>query len=876
MKQARRLVGACTATLAMVVVASGSASAASPPKQLALQCLAALRDEVRSYRSAHAIKLASTQTLLLSDLQAAQSAITGGATAPQVFTKFIADVQAQRGGVIFAGAADLMVGVANGTVPVSVVTVSPTLASTVTRTAGTDRVTVGIPTATSLGSLAIGQAGSAKPMTIPSGRRSLGAVQVQAYAPSGAATLATAKPLRVSVTFGPTATSATHASLQSNASTSTSTAAAPSVELDTVDPVTRGYERLPTTVTSNADGTFTASATTPNPAPFLLTTPAAPGVVTTYAGSAGEGPATSVSQYETNLLVAGNVLYVSDMNGQVRAIDLTTGYEVVAAGAPGVGALTTNGDGGPAVDAQLQTPEGLAMDAAGNLYIAEYGSGAIRKVDTNGIISTFASFPGPKVGPSGWVAELAFGPDGYLYATTSDGIARIDPTGAVSFVGNVHADEIAVDASGQMYASWFDDTDPQNPFSELATVAPDGTVTPLYKEPGAYGLGIKPDNEGHLLVTESNLNIVRSFDLDTKTMTTIAGNGVAGFSGQGGLATKAELWDPSDVAVDGNGAIYIADNGNMLVRRVDYTGLISTFAGNGTQLYSGDGGPATGAEFYWPTDVVTDPAGDLFVGDDFNSAIRKVDPSGVITTFASGIPHPLALALDASGNLYVVGYGGACTSTIVKVAPTGAQTTLLSGLCGTDGVAVDGAGDVYYPMDQYPQGIQYVKELRKDGTVVTIAGGGSGGDGGLATSASLNEPGELALDAAGNLYIADESAHDVRKVDTNGIITTVAGTGTCGFSGDGGPAAAAQLCEPGQMVVDGAGDLYIADRGNSAVRKVTPGGQISTVVGTGVRGLTEDGSVATATAFDTIFGLALDKAGDIFVTDSATVREIPA
>jgi uncharacterized protein (TIGR03437 family) len=317
-------------------------------------------------------------------------------------------------------------------------------------------------------------------------------------------------------------------------------------------------------------------------------------------------------------------------------------------------------------------------------------------------------------------------------------------------------------------------------------------------------------------------------------ISTIAGNGTLGVSGDGGPAIAAGLKLPTDVAIDSAGNIYIVDYGNNVIRKVDTTGKISTFAGNGTADYSGvagpapgDGGPATSAEIPFPTSVAVDKAGNVFIAN--VGAVRKVDTSGNISTAValSGV----GLVFDSAGNLYIT---------------------------DTNGTAIH--------------------KLSPDGVLSLVAGGAFGfsGDGGLATQAAIAFPSGVAVDAAGNVYFADKTNNRVRKIDTAGIITTVAGSaGTPGFRGDGGPATSAKLglnltAAFQGVAVDSAGNLYIADPGNNRVRIVNTAGIITTYAGNGNIFQTAhgDGGPPAMAGLSTPYGVRVDSAGNIFIADT--------
>jgi uncharacterized protein (TIGR03437 family) len=323
------------------------------------------------------------------------------------------------------------------------------------------------------------------------------------------------------------------------------------------------------------------------------------------------------------------------------------------------------------------------------------------------------------------------------------------------------------------------------------------------------------------------------------TISTVAGNGTSGFSGDAGAATSAQLNTPSGVAVDRSSNLFIADQANQRVRKVASGGTISTLAGDGTPFYSGDSGSATSAELHAPYSVAVDASGNVYIADTLNSVVRKVSTNGTITTVAG------------FGSATYSGDGGAA---------------IFAALNRELGLALDAAGNLYIADTEN----HVIRKVDTAGTITTIAGisfPAYAGDGGLATKAYLNSPSRVALDA-GNLYIVDTGNNVIRKVDTAGIITTIVGDGTCGFSGDFGPAASAQLCRPRDVAVDSSGNLFIADSFNSRIRKVGTDGIIATIAGNGVFGYTGDGGVATAAALFFPNGLALGAGGSIYFADS--------
>ena len=355
--------------------------------------------------------------------------------------------------------------------------------------------------------------------------------------------------------------------------------------------------------------------------------------------------------------------------------------------------------------------------------------------------------------------------------------------------------------------------------------------------------GIAVDAAGNLYIADGSNRRIRRID-PVGTITTVAGNGALGFSGDNGPATAAALISPSSVALDAAGNLYIADATNHRIRQVDPSGTITTVAGNGSSGFSGDNGSATEASLTNPAAVALDAAGNLYVADQGNQRIRRVDTAGTITTVAgNGTP----------------GFSG----------DNGPATA--GSLAAPFGVALDVSGNLYIA----DRSNQRIRRVDPSGTITTVAGNGVqgfSGDNGPATAAALAVPLAVALDAAGNLYIADSGNHRVRRVDPAGKITTVAGTGTAGFSGDNGPAAAARLNDPTRIALDAAGNLYIADRGNQRIRRVDTGGTIATVAGTGTAGFSGDNGPATAARLADPFGVALDLAANLYIADRENRR----
>jgi uncharacterized protein (TIGR03437 family) len=336
---------------------------------------------------------------------------------------------------------------------------------------------------------------------------------------------------------------------------------------------------------------------------------------------------------------------------------------------------------------------------------------------------------------------------------------------------------------------------------------------------------------------------------------TIAGTGSASFSGDGGSATLAALNIAVDVSADRGGNLFIADQFNHRIRKIAPGGTISTVAGTGAPGYSGDGGPAVNAQINTPTGIWADVSGNLYIADVGNQRIRKVDASGIITTLAG------------NGSKGYSGDGGPAINASFYNAVR---------------VTVDPAGNVLVA----DQSNHRIRRIAPAGTITTLAGNGAGtpatgafsGDGGPATSASLNNPTALAVDAAGVVYFADQFNQRIRKIALDGTITTIAGNGSIGFSGDGGPALAASLNYPGGIAVDAAGNVYFNDDVNYRTRRIATDGTITTIAGNGSASFSGDGGAATAASLNGNFGVALDLLGNLYIADSMNnrIREVYA
>ncbi len=596
--------------------------------------------------------------------------------------------------------------------------------------------------------------------------------------------------------------------------------------------------------------------------------------ISTYAGGAwpllpAEGPSISVGYPRA---VApdgrGGVYFTSTgLNGAFK-LDAAGSLTVVA----GNGKPSSWFQNSPANGAYIGSPQGLAVDAAGNLYLADTDTNQIRKVDANGTLSTVAGggHLDPGDGQQATLAQLfspadvALDAAGNLYiAETRGRVRKVDTHGIITTVAGTGAlvgsaingkpaaqahfsrpTGLAVDGAGNLYVAdaalyYVYRIDPKG---VITVAAGNGTLVFTPDGGPAASAGICPqgslgaDAAGNLYIPDTLTNSIRKVDAQG-ILTTVAGSpGSFGFGGDGGPATSAVLSSPQDAAPDAGGVLWIADSSNFRVRKVDAAGVIATAAGLSGWAYAGDGGVATSAMLSAVSGVALDPAGNLFIADTNNARIRQVSTAHIMTTVAgngiignSGDGGPAAsarlftpssVAVDSAGNVYFGDLGR-----VRKVDATGAIDTELTTTPGrTPAVAVDPSGNLYVADGDL------VRKIDSYGTATTVAGTGTAGysgDGGEATQAQLSNPTGTALDSDGNLYIADLGNARIRMVDPAGNIHTAAGNGTYGYSGDGGEATSAQLWDPAGVAVDSEGALVIAD--GSYVRRVDRMGIITTI-----------------------------------------------
>ncbi len=562
------------------------------------------------------------------------------------------------------------------------------------------------------------------------------------------------------------------------------------------------------------------------------------GTLSVYAGngtcdlSGDGGRATNAALYNPLGLAvdsSGNLYIADQINCRIRMVTPAGIMTTVA----GNGNFGYSGDGGPAKRAMLNFPTGVAVDPAGDVYIADQDNHRIRKVTAAGIISTVAGN-----GTAGFSGDNGQATAAMLYYPSA----------------------VALDSNGNLYIA-----DSSN--ARIRKVTPGGIITTVAGGGSGAGtggpatsarllspVGVTVDGSGNIYIANggdfSNVGLIQKVT-PIGVISIVAGNGIKGFSGDGGQAVNALVAEPDDVVVDPAGDLLIADTSNRRVRKITPTGIISTIVGNGAFRFGGDGGPATAAYLNAPISIALDSSGDIFFVDSESNRVRKIAPSGIITTIAGN-------GVETFGG----DNGQAVNASLDIRFPS-------EGPFGIDaGIAVDSAGNVYVADTDNGR----IRKISTSGIISTFAGGGAFGvlgDGGQATQAYLRVPAGIVFDPAGNLYISDFGNNRIRKVSTTGIITTIAGNGTAGYSGDSGSATAAELNEPEGIAIDSAGNLYFADAGNNVVRKVTPGGSITTVVGNGTAASSGDGGVAVDAA-SLPDGVAVDRANNLYVIELAS------
>ncbi len=592
----------------------------------------------------------------------------------------------------------------------------------------------------------------------------------------------------------------------------------------------------------------------------------------------------------------------------------------------GRGKLPYGGDGRNAATVDLFNPGRLAYDGSPspNLYFAESYYNRVFRVAANGTLSTAAGngqtgFSGDK-GPATaaaleGLAGIAVDGAGNLYVGASGRICKVTTDGKIQVIAGTGDHGYSGDGKAALSAN----------FETPVAIALNSSGTVIYFS-----------DEAH--------NVVRKIGADG-LITTVAGTGSPGYSNDGQPGNTAQLNGPEGLAVDGNGNLYIADRYNNRVRKVRPDGTIVTFAGTGEAGTSGDGVPPTLGRISQPTDVVVDPDNNVFIADSTYGLIKMVDQTGMynlsgkmdsveclaynpagwlaasdflqhaifrvsgqdgsisrlvgtIRTAAIGdngpasgaaFLYPFGVSVDGKGNVYVADYGDqrvrriGTDLTITTVAGTGVFGASADGVRANaaqveqpGGIAADASGNVYFT------NACRIRVIRSDGIIDTVAGSGSvcgyAGDNVLSSTAQLYFPLGLAVDGAHNfLYISDSYNNRIRRVNlTSSIITTLAGSGQAGYAGNGTDALSASMNMPMGIAADSKGNVYFADEYNHRVRKIGTDGKIYDVAGTGKAGNDGDGGPATAATVAWPTGLAVDPADNLYVASSGYIRRISA
>jgi trimeric autotransporter adhesin len=503
-------------------------------------------------------------------------------------------------------------------------------------------------------------------------------------------------------------------------------------------------------------------------------------------------------------------LYIADRsNNRIRKVD-TNGIITTVAGSGGLGGFGYSGDGGYATNGVMNAPGGVAFDAAGNMFIADTANNVIRKVDTNGIITTVAGN-----GTAGFEGDNGPATNAFLNLPES---VMVDPAG-----------NLLISAAGS---------------GSIRRVDTNGIITTIVSLGFSSLTKVVMDSNGNLFIAAQGRNQILKRDTNG-VFTVMGGTGSGSYTGDGGPANTAYLAGPTAVVADPAGKLIIADQNYNRIRQVSPLGIISTIGGTNTGGFSGDGGNAINAKLNGPFGVVLDAAGNVFFSDSNNQRVRKIDVNGIITTVAG------------NGTNAFAGDNGSATN---------------ASLNGPAGLAIDALGNLFIAdYNNYR-----IRKVDTNGIITTVAGSSTNvlyaGNGGYATNAGLYRPRGVAVDAVGNLFIADAGNNRIRKVDTNGIITLLAGTNSSGFSGDGGLALTNKLALPAAVAVDGGGNVFIADEFNTRIRKIGTNGIMTTVAGNANGTFAGDGGPATNASLSLPLGISFDSAGNLLIADYNNYR----
>jgi hypothetical protein len=642
------------------------------------------------------------------------------------------------------------------------------------------------------------------------------------------------------------------------------------------------------------------------------------------------GPATATPIGVGGVAVTSSgTVYIADPINSVVEEVTPSGQLSVFAGRPGVPGAPT---AGPAASSDLDQPYGVAVDGSGDVFIADTQNSLVEKVTPSGTLSIIAGIATQAGTPTAGAATSSklFQPQGialdgsgdvFIADTQNNLVEKVTSGGTLSIlagkVGQFGAPTpgpatssklnlpsgVAVDGSGDLFIADF-----ANGLVEEVTVG--GTLSILAGKVGQVGAptpgpasssdlwgpsGVAIDGSGDLYIADATNSLIEK--VTGGTLSILAGQ--VGHTGlpTPGAATSSELGNPMALALDGSGALYIADATNNLTEKVTAGGTLSVIAGDGPLGGPPTPGPATSSALGSPVDVATDAAGDLYIADPGNNVIEKLTPSGTLSIIAgdgksgpptpgpatsSGLSDPSAIAVDGQGNLYIA---DPFDFVVEKVTP-GGTLSIIAGQVGQIGpptpgpasssdlspfgLAVDGSGDVYIAdnVETSTTTAAYVLEVTPSGTLSIVAGTGLIGSptAGPATSSKLNFPEGLAVDGTGNLYISDVYANVIAKVTPSGELSILAGSGVMGAPVPG-PATSSPLNNPGGIAVDGSGDLFIANPGNNDVLEVSQNQTLSVLAGSGNQGPPTPGP-ASGSDLNGPLGVAADAAGNVYIADA--------
>jgi hypothetical protein len=588
----------------------------------------------------------------------------------------------------------------------------------------------------------------------------------------------------------------------------------------------------------------------------------ASGVVTTLAGKAGisgsaDGTGSAARfRYPTGVAVdgAGNVFVADRDNNTIRRVT-PAGLVTTMAGNP----AAYGSDDGTGSAARFNHPFGVAVDTNGNVFVADADNHTIRKVSASRVVTTLAGSAGASGSADGTgIAARFHGPTG----------VAVDDAGNVLVADQLNHTVRKVSATGLV-------TTLAGSAGVPGSADGTGSAARFY-----YPTSVALDTSSNVFVADQFNHTVRKVSA-AGVVSTLAGS--AGSPGSDdGTGSAARFHNPAGVAVGDAGDVFVADYTNNVIRKVSAAGVVTTLAGSAGCPGSADG-TGSAARLNGPDGVAVDSYGNLYVADTLNNTIRKVTPDGMVITLA-GIAQqpgwqdgtgsaarfelPEGLAVDKLGNIYVA---DSQYSTIRKVTPSGVVTTFVginAFFYGPSAVAVDSAGNVYVADTMN----NAIRKVTPDGVVTTLAGsaGSSGSADGTGGAARFNEPSGVAVNTLCNVYVADTGNHTIRKVTPLGVVTTLAGSAGQSGSADG-PGSAARFYYPFAVALDSAGNLYVADMGNDTIRKMTPDGVVTTIAGSAGQSGGADG-ISSAARFNWPCGLTVDSAGSLFVADTRNNR----